>query len=615
MEPKPDIGMKIKMGNKCFAGIRDLDEGRSIDETEIGELCAFVDDRPDCADFRLICLLKALLAYEDLLSDKIKATLKSTILHFKYSMSEPGIDSMCFWSENHQLLVASCEYLAGQTFPEEIFLNNGMLGSLHRDHGEKTLFSWMEKRFRFGFAEWHSNTYYEEDAAPLAVLIDHAQNPEIGAKAAMILDLLFLDMAHHRFDGRFVAASGRCYEKQKKDSALADVNDLLRYAFGDMPGEPDYRRISACVLLSKKYRVPDVIRRIAAATGTFVIKDSFGLNLSEVKKAIPDPALEERGLWYWAMEAFTNVETIETTVDMVNAWQMQKNAFLKGLSVVNKLFLRKLRLLPPLLRILNPATQGVAIERANTYTYRTDDYLLSSVRHHHPKHFGDQEHLWQATMPHHVNIFSTHPGCPMFDDSARNFSPDHWVGNGIKPDIAQEKNVLLMTYDLRKRKGYLERSRQNQVHFFLPFSQIDEVLFQETAVYLRVKESYLAIRSLVPLERTGPDEIAFFGSRLHFAVVMGARSEGMDFHGFCAKVSQASLSVSGRSLNLDLDKRYCLVYDKGFYVDGTAIPAEFPRFDTPFVKARREPKAIRIEQDGVSLTLDYPNGIRREERS
>jgi hypothetical protein len=613
MEPKPDIGMKIKMGDKCFAGIKDLDEGTPIDETEIRSLCAFADDRPDCADFRMICLLKGLLAYKDLISEETKAVMKRSILAFKYAMSEPGIDSMCYWSENHQVLVGACEYLAGMIYPEELFSNNGMTGKWHREHGEEVLLSWMEKRFRFGFAEWHSNTYYEEDAAPLAVLVDHAGNPEIAEKAAIILDLLFLDMAQHRFEGRFVAASGRCYEKQKKDSSLADVNDLLRWAFGNMPGEPDWHRISSCVLLSKKYHIPEAIKKIASQKGNLVIRDSFGLDLKEVPKAIPDPSFAERGLWVWAMEAFTNVETIETTIDMVNAWGMQKNAFVRGLSVVNKPFLRKLRLLPPLLKILNPATQGVAIQRANTYTFRTDDYLLSSVRHHHPKWFGDQEHLWQATLPNHVNVFSTHPGCPMFDDSARNFSPDRWVGNGIKPDIAQDRNVLLMTYDLHKRKGYLERKRENAVHFYVPSQKVDEFLVQEKAFYLRVKDSWMAVRSLSPLYRNGDDEIVFPGKKLHFAVILGSVSEGISFRDFLARVSQAPLFHLGKTLTLVHGHRYALTYDRRFTIDGTPIPDQFPRHDSPFVKAERNPKTLSIACGGASLFLDFANRIRKEE--
>ena len=53
---------------------------------------------------------------------------RQAILNFKYWMDEPGHDSMCYWSENHQILFAACEYLAGQLYPNEIFSNDGRKG-------------------------------------------------------------------------------------------------------------------------------------------------------------------------------------------------------------------------------------------------------------------------------------------------------------------------------------------------------------------------------------------------------------------------------------------------------------------------------------------------------
>ena len=80
----------------------------------IGELCAFVDTRRDCADFRVIALLAVML--EGVVPDESAEAVKRSLTAFKYWMSEPGDDAMCFWSENHQLLFATGEYLAGAAF-------------------------------------------------------------------------------------------------------------------------------------------------------------------------------------------------------------------------------------------------------------------------------------------------------------------------------------------------------------------------------------------------------------------------------------------------------------------------------------------------------------------
>jgi hypothetical protein len=177
-------------------------------------------------------------------------------------------------------------------------------------------------------------------------------------------------------------------------------------------------------------------------------------------------------------------------MQMFNDWHLEDNNFLKDLKMINQPILRKLGLLPLLVRILNPATRGVAIERVNSYTYHQKEYMLSTAQNYHPKAFGDQQHLWQATLPNDVHLFSTHPGSPMFDDPARNFSPSYWVGNGINPLVVQEKNRVFMMYDLTPRKGFLERKRQGFIHFFVHFKLFDEVIQEEKGIYLRVQDTY-----------------------------------------------------------------------------------------------------------------------------
>ena len=56
-----------------------------------------------------------------LLDRKLVARAERALLSFKYWPDEPGIDSMCTWTENHQIMFAANEYLAGQLFPERAF--------------------------------------------------------------------------------------------------------------------------------------------------------------------------------------------------------------------------------------------------------------------------------------------------------------------------------------------------------------------------------------------------------------------------------------------------------------------------------------------------------------
>lgn len=603
MPTKQDVGMAVKMNTVGFPGYFALSQGQPIDEVAILERCDYVDARHDCADFRLIVLIQTLIAYGEQLSEATVARIRQTILNFKYWMDEPGEDGMCFWSENHQLLFTTCEYFAGTLFEDEVFRNDGNLGAVHRDKALAVLKPWMELRFERGFIEWHSNTYYEEDIAPLCVLVDFALDEELAQMAAIVLDLLMLDFAHHSFQGRFHASSGRCYELPKKDSAQIPVNPILRHAFGDKkPEQATELTLSALFVTCQNYRVPEAIRRMWKKTDAVLIKESTGYDLLDIDSLFPDFTLEEKGRLLWAMEAFTNEKSVETTVALFLKWKLESNVFLKDLKMIAKPWLLKAGLLPLLVKILNPATQGVAIQKADVITYRTKDYQLSSVQRHHPGEFADQQHVWHACLPNGVNVFSTHPGSPMFDDSARNFSPSYWVGNGIFPDAMQIRNRLFLIYDTTPRKGFLERERQHFVHFYVPFGKCDEISTTQSAFYARIGDAYLAVLSSHPI-RTNEDELQIEARRAGFVVILGSVSEDGDFGAFQDTHRPDKLVFRGRALKYGNDR---LVFRR---VDMAAPP--FPRLESPFAKILSDGRLF-LECEGETWILDFDNRTRKE---
>ncbi|TAH70339.1 MAG: hypothetical protein EWM47_05650 [Anaerolineaceae bacterium] len=608
MEEK-DLNMTIKMGAKSFAGIKDLDEGRPIDEKQIEDLCQFADARFDCADFRVLILIKTIYAYSDCLTADTKARIKKTLLDFKYWMDEPGDDSMCFWSENHQLIFHTCEYLAGLLYPGEIFTNSHMTGKEHVEKAKKKLLLWLENKWTYGFIEWHSNTYYEEDIAPLALLVDYALEEEIGIKSQIILDLLLLELAMYSYDGFFSVTSGRCYEAQKKDGNRQDTRDIYRYAFDSSSDDFDYTRISSAFILSKKYKVPKVIKAIASDQNPKVMKDSMGLNLQELKHEMDIKDIDRGGAYLWQMEAFTNVESIETTIDMFNHYKMYQNVFLKDLKMINSKLLRKLRLLPLLVRVLNPSTQGVAIQRSNSYTYKTKDFMLSTSMRYHPGEFGDQQHIWHAVLPNNIHVFATHPGAPFFDDNARNFSPSYWVGNGILPDAVQHENVHMSIYKCDQRKGFLERSRPQMSHVYFPKSHFNEVVIKEKAVFGRSGETYIALLGVHPLEYNNEDEIIQRGAVTAWICELSSKDEAGSFEEFITQIMTAQVTFAGNILTY---KNQALTYKKAYQVDGVLVNAEYDRFDTPYVKAKRKADQLNIAHNGLKLHLDF-NRLKREE--
>jgi hypothetical protein len=609
MTMQKDVGMNVKMNQKCFPEIIQLSRGERVDEGGILAAVDFVNHRYDCADFRVLPLIKTYMCYRDLLSQETVKQIKDALLGFKYWLDEPGIDGMCYWSENHQLIFHTAAYLAGEIFPEDVFSNSGETGREKQLKAAQRIRTWLEQKFAFGMIEWLSNTYYEEDVAPLCLLIEHAPDHHVRERATIILDLLLLDMAMHSFEGFFVGTSGRCYEVQKRDPRMADVNDILKHAFGILDHPTDQTKLSTLFLIMKGYEVPSVFKKIARSQETMIIRQGMGHDLKEVKTAIYPHDFDHLGMYFWQMEAFTHPESIEMTMAMFQAWKLETNNFLHDLKMVQMPILRKLHLLPFLVKVLNPATQGVAIQRANIYTYRTKHFLLSSQQRYHPGEFGDQQHLWQLTLPEGLTIFSTHPGSPMFQDAARNFSPSYWVGNGINPDSRQHENVLILDYHLRQRRGFLESKRQYFVHFHFPFHLFDEVIAHDTVVYARKTHTAVAIFANRPHE-VGDSELIYRGKRLCFAVVVEALEHG-DFDAFQTRYPATAFSCAFRRVAFQGTHDYLLNYNRDFQVDHQVIEPRQSRYDVPFIAHTPHNNHLSVRYEGAEYEAHFTEAIRK----
>ena len=167
-----DMQMLLKRNYKCFPAIELLAQGKKIDEAQIVELLEYIDGRYDGADFRMIPIIRTLYAYSSLISPVMIERIEQTVLGFKYWMDEPGDDSMCYWTESHQLIFATIEFLAGQYYPDKVFTNNNMGGIGRIIHSKKRILNWLKYRYQFGFVEWKANSNYEEIIAALSLLID-----------------------------------------------------------------------------------------------------------------------------------------------------------------------------------------------------------------------------------------------------------------------------------------------------------------------------------------------------------------------------------------------------------------------------------------------------------
>jgi hypothetical protein len=567
--------------------------------SSLADLCGFVDMRRDCADFRAVALLAVLLAGK--VPDECLEQVQRSLVGFKYWMGEPGDDAMCFWSENHQLLFAAAEYLAGGRFPEDVFTNDRRTGAEHREDGRRRLERWLELRFRFGFSEWLSPVYYEEDAAGLALLVDHAPDPDIAERAAGVLDLLLLDCALHRFAGHFVASSGRLYESQKKRPSTSEMQLVVDHAFSDQDVEADWDRIGMLFCLRQAYEVPEVLVEIATDKAPGTVRSGHGLDVADAAALYgAGQDWEARASLLWSMEAFVNPAAVRTTMAAFEAWQLASNPFLSGLRSLEWV---PRRLLPRAMRLARPVVAGTALERAHVTTSRSASYSLSCAQHYRPRQFGDQQHLWHVVLPGGVPIFATHPGGPLVDDATRQRTPASWVGNGVNPDVAAAGPVLLAVYDTRGRRGYGEAPRQHGSHLYVPFDRLDEVAKGSHWLAVRQGEGLVGVLATSELVAESDDALRQDGRVTGWVVVCAETATHGTLDAFSAWLSHCSVTLNGASLTATTpDATYRLARGR-LLLDGRRVVTQNGRYDCRWVRAPFDAERIVVRGAAGTLTL------------
>jgi hypothetical protein len=199
-------------------------------------------------------------------------------------------------------------------------------------------------------------------------------------------------------------------------------------------------------------------------------------------------------------------------------------------------------------------------------------------------------------------VFTTHPGAPFFDDQARNFSPDYWVGNGILPDCVQYENIHMSIYKSDLRKGFLERKRLHFSHAFFPKEKFNEVRTDLTAVYGRAGNSYIALLAPNKLEWKDDEEIVQNGTVTAWVCRLSSKSESGSFEEFIKEAGSVPLRFS--SLRLEYGD-VSLKYRKDFTISGKRIETEYKRLEAPWAQINRKPYEIRLEWNSLEHRMRW----------
>ncbi|MGH0037897.1 MAG: hypothetical protein ACQGVK_22940 [Myxococcota bacterium] len=627
----------------------------------------------DTSDFDVLRFVDLLYGYRGhpAASEALWQSVEQALFDFKYWYTDPTpdrivdgeqvIDNMWYWTENHILIFKVCEYLVGQKYPDQVFSVTGLTGAQHMERALPFIEDWLAERARFGFTEWHSNVYYSLDIRPLLVLTEWAEDEELSRRAAMVLDLVLLDVALHTHRGTFGATHGRSYIKDKASASTENTFETAKMLFDDTELPYGGRGGGTVVAMARtqRYRVPEVIRRIATYDEPMVDRERMNLPLDEVPPEDPfnTPPPEAPFGWdyrdetylpfWWSMGSQTVWQMLPITMEVgarENLWDGQFSDFkdLLGLVWDPSNPERSYATAQLLTRGLWPLINMALLKEVNTYTYRTADYMLSTAQDYRKGVRGSQTHTWQATLSERAMVFTTHPGYRPVEEGdpippdwnwqrEDEPGPGYWTGEGAQPRSAQFENVGVTIYSPQYTPApQLGFDFREETHAYFPVAHFDEVVRDGHWTFGRKDDGYVALYSWRAVDWRGGQPEVFQNGGLDFDLVAEGGANNVwivecgsadewpgGFEAFQAAFSDDLVSVTPSDLAFDV------VFDsptRGSVELGWEGPmvvggvehalADYPRFDNPFVQVDFDTTRYEVSDGEYSLLLDFATDTR-----
>lgn len=568
----------------------------------------------DCCDFVLPAFLRIMYRYPDskLVTSEMLAEIKQTILKYKYWMDEPGEReySCNYFTENHQILQHACELLAGQLYPEELF-GNGMTGSGHAAHAAVFINRWLDWRARFGFSEWLSNCYYEEDILALVCIAEFSADQKLAKRSEMLVDILLFDIAVNSFKGDFVCTNGRTYPKMLVDPEKTNTATLTNILWN--PGPTHSLNKAAIMMAAGDYPVSDILAGIAKDTPDVMEnRQRNSINVEDGEKYGASPAEFNNIMLYWGIQQYDHRLVIENSLRTLAPWD--------GIGDRIRAFQEKYEQHDKARAFVDDDPDFTSMTQADIYTYRTPNYMLSCVQNYRRGRQGFQQHIWEATLGGKAVVFTNHPGSLEYMDR-----PNYWMGNGVMPKAVAHKNVLICIYRAEPAWTKLWQS-----HVFFPQHEFDEVVTKDGWIFGRRDGGYIAVHCMNEGKWLEPEpglyqfvyrfETQFdyskikpydFSSRGHANVwvcELGEEKTHGSFGKFAEELSAAKLEGDIYHYTYHSPSQGIVEtgWDESLKVNGTEIAInDYPRYDNPYCKAEFNRDKFDIGLGDKRLLLDF----------
>ena len=152
---------------------------------------------------------------------------------FKYWIDQPGLDAMCYFTENHQLVWHTAELLVGRGVGRtSVFGNTGWTGRQHAEHGRELALEWMRRKLARRVQRVRLQRLPRHRRARAGGLVEFAGTARLRRLAEALLDKVLLTLAANSWRGVHGAAHGRSYTPTLRSARFEETAPIMWALWG-----------------------------------------------------------------------------------------------------------------------------------------------------------------------------------------------------------------------------------------------------------------------------------------------------------------------------------------------------------------------------------------------
>ncbi len=477
----------------------------------------------------------------------VKAPLKACLLNFAYDAGDTI-------PESEQIVLHTCEMLAGELYPKRRFKHSGQTGEWHVAQGKRKVLAWLHDRAMGGFAEWDSSGAFEAELTALAHLMDLVENEAVWQMATVVLDKLLYTIALNSHRGMVGGTQGNADAAGILGGWMAPLGSVTWLLWGVGILNP---HLPAAVSLAcmEDYELPPLFQEIAVAP--------------------PDE------LWNREQHLLpAGDNTIESAETAINQSSIPQSSIPQS---------------------------SIPQSSINKVTYRTPDYLLGSAQDYRPGTPGTREHLWQATLGPGAVVFTNHPANSGMTEA---HAPGFWRGNGVLPRVAQWKDALVAVYNLP------DDDWMGFTHAYFPTVAFDAYAIREDAqghpwAFAQKGSGYLALTAAqgFTLMTQGPGayrELRSPGARNVWLCAMGRAALDGEFETFQESVLALPVAFGKLGVTLTTLRHESLAFGwEGPLLrnDQPEPLADFKHYENPYCVTELRAPQMEIQSENYLMRL------------